>query len=97
MCAESWTLTPFLPQEAAVVPQMLARRVRHGLQLQLKRKEQINRMLRRGLIRTRKQLHLKKIRVAEPLNHLMRLAAALNLLRHLLVFTLPAEEVQAAE
>lgn len=63
----------FLPQEAAVVPRMLAWRVRYGLQLQLKRKEQINRMLRKGLIRTRKQLHLKKIRVvtsltSKPLN-----------------------------
>lgn len=57
----------FLPQEAAAVPRMLARRVRYGLQLQLKRKEQINRMLRRGLISTRRQLHLKKIQVLTSL------------------------------
>lgn len=73
MCSELWMMTAFQPQEAAVVPRLLARRVRHGLQLQLKRKEQINRMLRRGLNSTRRQLHLKQIQVvtsltSKPLN-----------------------------
>lgn len=73
MCSELWMMTAFQPQEAAVVPRLLARTVRHGLQLQLKRKEQINRMLRRGLNSTRRQLHLKKIQVvtsltSKPLN-----------------------------
>lgn len=73
MCSELWMMTASLPQEAAVVPRMLAQRVRHGLQLQLKRKEQINRILRKGLISTRRQLHRKKTRVvpsftSQPLN-----------------------------
>lgn len=73
MCSELWMMTVFQPQEATVVPRLLARRVGHGLQLQLKRKEQINRMLRRGLNSTRRQLHLKKIQVvtsltSKPLN-----------------------------
>lgn len=58
----------FPPQAAAAVPRMLALRVRHGLQLQLKRKEQINRRLRKGLISTRRQLHLKQTRVSYQLN-----------------------------
>ncbi|CAG12374.1 unnamed protein product [Tetraodon nigroviridis] len=50
-------------QEATVVPQMLATRVRHGLQLQLMRKNEINRMLRKGLIKARRQLYLNKIQL----------------------------------
>lgn len=67
MCSELWLTTTFPPQAAAVVPRMLALRVRSGLQLQLKRKEQINRRLRKGLISTRRQLHLKQIRVVTRL------------------------------
>lgn len=67
MSSELWVTTTFPPQAAAAVPRMLALRVRHGLQLQLKRKEQINRRLRKGLISTRRQLHLKQIRVATRL------------------------------
>lgn len=61
------TATFLPPQAAAAVPRMLALRVRHGLQLQLRRKEQINRRLRKGLISTRRQLQLKQTRVATSL------------------------------
>lgn len=59
-----WALTEECSQETAVASRTLYRRIRIRLQLQLRRKEQINRILRKGLISLRKQLGLKTTQVA---------------------------------
>lgn len=60
MCSDPWLTRRSRSQETAVSSRTLPGSIRMSLQLQLRRKNQVNRILRKRLISTRNQLQLLK-------------------------------------